>query len=307
VTQQQRYAIIGTGAVGGLYGAMLARGGHDVHFLLRSDYDHVSQYGLKIESHWGDFDLPQVHTHSSIDSIPACDVTILALKTTQNHLLKQLLPGPTRDGGVVLVLQNGLEIEADSAAVVGAERVLGGTCFLCSNKVGPGHIQHVDYGRIVFGNYVGDLSAVAKQICQDMVAAGIEAQTTDNLLQTRWRKLMWNIPFNGLTVAMDASANALVDEANATDLVEAIIREVQAAGIASGVEIPDAMIEKTIDSTRTMVPYDSSMRLDFLNQRPMEIEGIFGNPIRAAKRVGVDMPRVQMLYQQLKFIESKSK
>lgn len=300
------YAIIGTGALGGLYGAMLARAGHEVHFLLRSDYDYVAKHGLRIDSHWGDFRLSQVNAHASIETMPACDVTIVALKTTQNHLLEQLLPGPTGGGGVVLVLQNGLDIESDSAKIVGADRVLGGTCFLCSNKVGPGHIHHLDYGRIVFGNYNSPLTPIAIQICDEMVAAGIEASTTESLLQTRWRKLMWNIPFNGLSVALDASTKDLIENKHAVALIDAIIREVHAAGIASGIQISDSTIETTIDSTRTMVPYDSSMRIDFLKRRPMEIEAIFGNPIRAAKDVGVKMPRVEMLYQVLKFMEARN-
>ncbi len=301
---QQSYAIIGTGALGGLYGAMLARAGHQVHFLLHSDFDHVSKQGLKIESHLGDFELPSVNAHQSVETIPNCDVTIVALKSTQNHLLTTLLPKPTGDQGLVLVLQNGLDVEADSAAIVGPDRVLGGTCFLCSNKVGPGHIRHIDYGRIVFGNYAGPLSDAARRIGAELVAAGIDAQATDDLLQTRWRKLMWNIPFNGLSVVLDATTKYLVDQADAVCLVEKIIREVHQAAAACGVAIPESMIDKTIDSTRTMEPYDSSMRIDYLQRRPMEIEAIFGNPLRAAEKAGAAMPRVEMLYQQLKFIEA---
>ncbi len=155
--EKQRYAIIGSGALGGLYGGLLARSGFEVHFLLHSDYEHVSKHGLRIESPLGDFELPNVNAHATAASMPACDVTIVGLKTTRNRLLAELLPAPTRDGGTVLVLQNGLDVEADSVEVVGIDRVLGGCCFLCSNKVGPGHIRHLDYGRIVFGEYAVDL------------------------------------------------------------------------------------------------------------------------------------------------------
>jgi 2-dehydropantoate 2-reductase len=270
---------------------------------LHSDYAHVAQHGLRIDSHLGDFVLPTVNAHATVDTMPACDVTIVALKTTLNRLLPTLLPAPTRQGGVVLVLQNGLDIEADAAAVVGPERVLGGTCFLCSNKAGPGHIKHLDYGRIVFGNYVGPTSEMTKRIEHQLRAANIDARATDDLLQTRWRKLMWNIPFNGLSVALAASTKELMESQDAVNLIRAIIQEVHAAATAAGVSIDPSMIETTIDSTRTMVPYDSSMRIDYLNRRPLEIEAIFGNPLRAAARLGIAMPRVEMLYQQLKYLE----
>ena len=306
--EKQRYAIIGSGALGGLYGALLARSGFDVHFLLHSDYEHVREHGMRVESVLGDFALPQVHAHRTVDTMPPCDVTIVAIKTTRNELLADLLPSPTRGGGVVLVLQNGLDVEADSAAVVGAERVLGGCCFLCSNKVGPGHIRHLDYGRIVFGEYPeGAVTERAERIASEMVSAGIDAHTTDDLPMTRWRKLMWNIPFNGLSVVLDASTRELIDQVEASELAASVIREVHRAAGVCGVAIEDSVIEKTLEHTRKMVPYDSSMRLDFLHQRPMEVEAIFGNPLRAAMRHGGEMPRVEMLYRQLKFLDARNR
>lgn len=301
----RKYAIIGAGALGGLYGGMLARHGFEVHFLLNRDYDHVVANGLKVDSTWGNFHLDNVNAHASTATMPACDVTLVGLKTTNNHLLPELLAPPTRDDGLVLVLQNGLDVEADAAAIVGKDRVLGGCCFLCSNKVGPGHIHHLDFGRIVFGEYdpATPLDLRAESICRDMTDSGIDAQTTDNLLLARWRKLMWNIPFNGLSVALDATTKDLVDNADSLALCETIIAEVHSAAKACGVEIPTEMMEKTIDNTKKMVPYDSSMRLDFLNKRPMEIESIFGNPIRAARAAGAAMPQVEMLYRQLRFID----
>lgn len=305
----RRYAILGCGALGGLYGGMLARSGREVHFLLHSDYQHVVDRGLQIESPWGNFTLPEVNAHRSADTMPACDVTIVGLKTTNNHLLRELLPPPTRGGGIVLVLQNGLGVEDDSAAVVGADRVLGGCCFLCSNKIGPGHVRHLDFGRIVFGEYEQTESGVSQraiEICQELVAAGIDAEVTDDLRMARWRKLMWNITFNGLSVALDASTKELIDNPDSLALCESVVREVHAAADACGVKIPPSMMEKTIDNTRKMVPYDSSMRLDYIHRRPMELESIFGNPLRAAAACGASMPRVEMLYRQLRFINASN-
>ncbi|TWU32923.1 putative 2-dehydropantoate 2-reductase [Novipirellula artificiosorum] len=304
---KQRYAIIGAGALGGLYGAMLAKQGKEVHFLLHSDYDHVAANGLVVESVWGDFRLPKVHAHASPQTMPPCDITIVGLKTTQNHLLAELLPAPTRDGGVVLVLQNGLDVEQDTVAVVGEGRVFGGCCFLCSNKIGPGHIRHIDYGRIVFGQYGMTTEAMRRlglKIAEDFNAAGVDTKFSESLPVVRWRKLMWNIPFNGLSVVLDASTKQIIENKHACRLANQIIREVHAGAAACGVAVPEEAIEITLEHTRKMVPYDSSMRLDFRNQRPMEVEAIIGNPVRAAARIGYEMCRVEMLYQQLKSIDA---
>ncbi|KAA1262380.1 2-dehydropantoate 2-reductase [Rubripirellula obstinata] len=330
------YAIIGSGALGGLYGGMLANAGFEVHFLLHRDFEHVQENGFQVESHWGDFHLPAAsiadRIHASPETMPACDVTIIGLKTTNNHLLSTLLPAPTADGGVVLVLQNGLGIESDAAAVVNqignqsneASRVLTGCCFLCSNKIAPGHIRHLDQGRIVFGDWQDcdglqrseeskktsldrpkSISPIAKQIEADFHAAGIEAQTTDDMLLTRWRKLLWNIPFNGLSVILNASSKELIDDEDAARLARLLMLEVQRGAAACGVTIPDEMIEKTLEVTRTMVPYDSSMRLDYLANRPMEIESLFWAPVHAAANAGCEMPMTRALALQLGFLQRR--
>ena len=309
---------------------MLAKAGFDVHFLFHSDYDHVCKHGLKVESVWGDFHLPKVSAHASPETMPPCDVTLIGLKTTKNHLLKKLLPAPTSGGGVVLTLQNGLGIESDAASalqpsgdVSNAARVLSGCCFLCSNKVGPGHLRHLDQGQIVFGDWQQtddasrpkSISPIAKAIESDLGAAGIAAKTTDDMLLTRWRKLLWNIPFNGLSVVLNASSKELIDHPSTERLARQIMLEIQAGASVCGVSIPDAMIEKTIQVTKEMVPYDSSMRLDYLNGRAMEIEALFRSPLRRVAKTGLNadvqtgsvMPTVAAIEQQLSFLEATNR
>ena len=343
-----RYAIIGSGAVGGLYGGLLAHHGQDVHFLLHSDFEHVKQHGLRIDSVCGDFVLDSPNVYRDVNDMPRCDVVIVAMKSTNNHLLENLLPPVLANDGVVLTLQNGLDVEADCVSVlknrngldgdgsIGNE-ILGGCCFLCSNKVGPGHVHHLDYGRIVFGRYefpgAPATRGVGDQILADMEASGIDAKWADDLAAARWRKLMWNIPFNGLSVALDASTHEIIQCPSSRALAKTIVREVHRGAASCGVSIDPSAINKTIEHTETMVPYDSSMRLDFLNGREMEIVAIFSNPLRAVEEattsedksspgnaVGFDsairsdavlpdcrqiMPSVSMLCQQLQFLDSR--
>ncbi|MCM2370461.1 putative 2-dehydropantoate 2-reductase [Aporhodopirellula aestuarii] len=317
-----RYAVVGSGAVGGLYGGMLSRGGQDVHFLLRSDFDHVAQHGLRIDSVNGDFVLPKPNIYRRAQDMPCCDVVIVALKSTNNAMLADTLPHLVGEGGVVLTLQNGLDVEADSVAAVPGHGVLGGCCFLCSNKVGPGHIHHLDYGRIVFGGYEfagrpEEIRDIGQRIVAEMTAAGIDVQWTDDLAAARWRKLMWNVPFNGLSVVLNASTDAIIGCLASRGLADRIIREVYQGAALCGVSIEESAIEKTMRHTETMVPYDSSMRLDYLHGRPMEVEAIFGSPLRAvaerltqlaaetSEKLPHPMPSVRMLCEQLQFLDSR--
>ncbi|HKL21244.1 MAG TPA: 2-dehydropantoate 2-reductase N-terminal domain-containing protein, partial [Tichowtungia sp.] len=138
MNEWKNIAVIGTGGIGGYYGGLLQRAGNEVHFLLHSDVEHVREHGLRIDSKNGDFTLPQVNAYHDAADMPKCDLVIVALKTTANHLLKDALPRVAKKDGTVLILQNGLGPDDDVAAIVGPERVVGGLCFICSSKPGPG-------------------------------------------------------------------------------------------------------------------------------------------------------------------------
>jgi 2-dehydropantoate 2-reductase len=304
-----KYAVVGTGALGGFYGGLLARAGSDVHFLMRSDVDHVRKHGLQVDSKNGDFHVDQINAYARVEDMPQCDCVILALKSTQNHLLPSLLPPLMHDQSMVLVLQNGLHVEQATREVVGPGRVAGGCCFLCSNKVGPGHIRHIDYGRILMGPYRGlddsepgpDMTRL-QEIQSEFVAAKIECDTTESLTVARWRKLMWNIPFNGLSVILNSSTDKIMAHPDSRALAERIIREVRQTAVDCGHAIETEFVQYMMDHTDEMVPYDSSMRLDFLAGRPIEVESIYGNALRAAQRSRVSSPIMLTMYQQLKFL-----
>ncbi len=304
------YAILGTGALGGFYGGLLAKAGCDVHFLMRSDAEHVRQHGLRVDSVNGDFLLPNAKAYASVAEMPACDYVIIALKSTQNASLSSLLPPLLHSNSYAIVLQNGLHVEAKSEEIAGKGRVLGGCCFLCSNKVGPGHIRHLDYGNILLGSYQGQdgnspivPASVINEIVNDFLKATIPIEATDNLQRSRWKKLMWNIPFNGLSVILNASTDVIMNHPASRQLAEEIMRDVRQAALACGETIPEEHIAHLIEHTEHMVPYDSSMRLDFLAGRPMEIEAIFSNPIRASHAAGYAAPFIEVLQKQLLFLD----
>ncbi|NJL37596.1 MAG: putative 2-dehydropantoate 2-reductase [Leptolyngbyaceae cyanobacterium RM2_2_4] len=306
------YAILGTGALGGFYGARLQQAGAEVHFLLRSDYQHVRQHGLTIDSVQGNFKLPQVHAYASVEQMPPCDVIVVALKTTQNYLLPQLLPPLVSETSTVLVLQNGLGVEAEAAQIVGAEKVIGGLCFLCSNKIAPGHIHHLDYGAIALGHYSDDnqpcgITRQMSEIADDFRRANVSIDLKDDLFLARWQKLVWNIPFNGLSVVLNATTEEMMTNPAVQKLAEQIMREVQMAAEAYGRSLPDSYIQKMLDHTAKMKPYRTSMKIDYDERRPLEIEAIFGKPLNLAQQAGAQIPRIEMLYQQLQFLDKQNR
>jgi len=317
------YAIIGTGAIGGYYGGRLQRAGCEVHFLLRSDYQHVCKSGLRVDSIDGDFVLPQVKAYNSPADMPPVDVAIVALKTTHNHHLQELLPS-IKPGGAILSLQNGFGVE-DAIFQQLKERdfsvpdILGGLCFICSNKVGPGHFRHLDYGKVLLGAHAADSQFCApttlmKAIESDFLKAGVPFDMTDDLPMARWQKLVWNVPYNGLSVVLNATTEEMMADAGVRSLILTLMEEVVAIANAWGQNaspntlrsLPPDVISKMLMQTEDMPPYRTSMKIDYDENRPLEIETILKSPINAAQALSVPAPAMTTLYRQLAFLNKRS-
>ncbi len=306
-TEPLRFAILGAGALGGYYGARLHHAGSDVHFVLRGDLEAAQSKGLRVESVYGDFSIALPQVHGSLDSLPPCDVLALCAKTTGNaDFLAMDLQKVLKPGGAILVLQNGMGAEEDFAERFPRARVFGGMCFLCANRVGPAHIRHLDYGDIQLASLPGASESdrqMLERIAQAFQQAGIRTPMGLDLGTARWKKLVWNIPFNGLSVLLQSGTDTLVAQESSLALVRALMEEVVAAAAACGNPLPAGIVENQIESTRRMTPYLPSMRLDWDAHRPMELAAIYGRPLERALAHGLEMPRTRMLRDALAFLE----
>ena len=304
--QIMKYAIIGTGAIGGFYGARLDKAGFEVHFLLHTDYQYVVDHGLTIDSCDGNFTLPSPKVYDSTSEMPQCDVVIVALKTTQNHLLSSLLPPLLKPDTIILLIQNGIGVEADVQQLFPSQPIAAGMAFICSAKAGPGHINHQFYGNINIGNYSCHNPQRYGQMLADFRAAGIGAADVE-YLEARWKKAVWNMPFNGMTVALNTTTNRLLSCESTHRLIYDQMLEVIGAAQALGVKNLDTRFaDKMIANTIKMPPYSPSMKLDFDFHRPMEINYLYTRPIAEARAAGFAMPKLEMLEAELKFITLSS-
>ena len=304
--QIMKYAIIGTGAIGGFYGARLDKAGFEVHFLLHTDYQYVVDHGLTIDSCDGNFTLPSPKVYDSTSNMPQCDVVIVALKTTQNHLLPSLLPPLLKPDTIILLIQNGIGVEADVQQLFPSQPIAAGMAFICSAKAGPGHINHQFYGNINIGNYSCHNPQRYGQMLADFRAAGIGAADVE-YLEARWKKAVWNMPFNGMTVALNTTTNRLLSCESTHRLIYDQMLEVIGAAQALGVKNLDTRFaDKMIANTIKMPPYSPSMKLDFDFHRPMEINYLYTRPIAEARAAGFAMPKLEMLEAELQFITLSS-
>jgi 2-dehydropantoate 2-reductase len=297
-------AIIGTGAIGGYFGARLAHAGHTVHFLAHTEYDYIRQHGLRVESYLGDFSLAQPLVYDDIAALPPCDLVCVTTKTTSNEFLLPRLGPALRPGSALLLMQNGFGIEPTLAALYPEARIFAGLCFICSFRDGPGRVRHTAYGRVSLAALEPDPAGLAA-LAQVFEGAGVEAETLGDVLTARLRKLVWNLPFNGLSVALDCTTEELGSDPAALALVRGLMGEVVGAAAAAGIAIEPEFVEARVETTQSMGPYEPSMRLDYLARRPMEIEAMYGNVIRFARERGYEMTRAQMLAQELAFLQGR--
>ena len=298
------YSIIGTGAIGGYYGGRLMKAGRQVRFLLHSDYAYVKEHGLQIDSCDGSFHLDDVDAYDNTQNMPESDVVVVCLKSTNNHLLKQLLTPIVRENTIVVMIQNGIGIEEDLQKQFPSLNIVAGLAFICSGKVGPGHVSHQCYGSINLGNFSCP-DELFKTLLSDMQQAGIEAAEVP-YAEARWKKAVWNMPFNGMTVALNTSTDKLLKHPATRQLIYDQMMEVIGAAHALGVTgIDSSFADKMMVTTDAMVPYSPSMKLDFDFHRPMEIEYLYLRPIREAAKVGYNMPKLSMLAAHLQFIQDE--
>ena len=305
-----RVAIVGAGALGLYYGAMLQRSGIDVHFLLRRDFDAITRHGLQIHSVDGDFLLDRVKGYRSPEAIGAVDLVLVGLKTFANGYMADLVRPLLDAETAILTLQNGLGNEDLLAETFGQQRVLGGIAFLCSNRGEPGCVHHLGEGRIRLGEFSGGLSSRSERLAAVFNDAGVPCDAVADLCRARWEKLVWNIPFNGLSALLNKNVTELLAFPPTRELVRELMLEVIAGGNAQGLSQTingPQFSDQLIDFSDRMDHYRPSMQIDRAEGRPLELEAIFAIPLQRAAAQGVVMSRVEMLYQLLLSGEARDK
>uniref|UniRef100_A0A832A2B2 2-dehydropantoate 2-reductase n=1 Tax=Desulfacinum infernum TaxID=35837 RepID=A0A832A2B2_9BACT len=290
--------VVGTGAIGGYYGGRLAQAGARVSVVARSDYEVVAEEGIRIESPAGDFHFRPhrvVQTAAAFGGFP--DVLLVGLKVLKEIRTADLIRDAVGPTTAVLLIQNGVDIEGPVADAFPKNEILSGLAFICVHRTAPGKVLHQDYGRLVLGRYPGGPSETAQRLAEMFRRAGVPCEVTEDVVTARWQKLVWNAPFNPMSVLCGgASTQDMLGHEETTRLVRAVMEEVCAVAAATGHPLPTDVVDRMIADTRTMTPYKTSMLLDFEAGRPMEVEAIVGNAVRIARSHHVPVPHMETLY-----------
>ncbi|MGQ9750349.1 2-dehydropantoate 2-reductase [Desulfosoma sp.] len=300
--------VVGAGAIGGYYGGRLAQAGARVSVVARSDYSVVVREGIRIESPAGDFHFrPDRVLHKAEDLGRYPDVILVGLKVLKHIRPAELLRAAVGPKTALLLIQNGVDVERPVAEAFPDNEILSGLAFICVHRTSPGCVLHQDYGRLVLGRYPEGTSSRAEKLAEMFRRAGVPCEVTPNVVTARWHKLVWNAPFNPMSVLCGgANTSEMLGHDETARLVRAVMEEVCAVASAAGHALPDDVVERMITDTRKMTPYKTSMLLDYEAGRPMEVEAILGNAVRIARRLGVHVPRMETLYALMCGLSQKS-
>lgn len=295
----EKITIVGSGAAGGYYGALLARAGSQVRFLARRDLDVLRTRGLAIRGAGGDFDTGPLQAHASASDIGLSDLVIVALKTTDNDQLPRLIAPLLHSGTTILTVQNGLGSD-EFLARYGAQRVVGAICFVNVARRSPGEIQCNAAGNVTLGEFAGPATVRTRELSALLTRAAVQTSVTEGLAEARWRKLVWNVPFNGLAVAAGGvGVDEILGNERLAARARAIMLEVAAAAGRYGHFIPDGYVDLQLGITSTFGPYKPASVADFKAGQDIEIPAIWGEPLWRGEAAGLAMPELSFLHREL--------
>ena len=304
---KSRILVVGTGAIGGFYGGKLAQAGASVSTLCRSDYEVVKSKGITVTSILGDFHFtPEKVIRDLGEYGPLSDYILVGLKVLPEIDTAEIIKEVVGPETAIVLLQNGVEIEEPVAQAYPDNEIISGLAFICATRTSPGHIDHTDFGRVVIGRYPAGTSVKAEKLARLFNEAGLKCEMTEDAVTARWRKLVWNAPFNPISVlGGGADTKTMMENPESLELARKVMEEVCRIAEAAGHPLPEEVVQQNIDGTRAMAPYKSSMLVDFEAGRPMEVEAILGNGLRVARRHGVSTPYMESLYGLLKLVDEK--
>jgi 2-dehydropantoate 2-reductase len=301
-----KFAILGSGAVGGYFGAKLARAGHDVTFIARGAHlAAIRERGLQVKSPMlGDFTVT-APAEDDTSRVGPVDVVIVAVKAYDNATALPMVPPLVGPGTTVLTVQNGVDSASELAAIVGEAAVVGGTAYIATALAAPGLIEQTgSHRKIAFGEVFGELprmSGRVRAIHEALAGADIQSDAVADGRIPIWEKFIFLASLAGFTGATRLPIGPVwADPFIRAQYLEGS-REVERVARAEGVNVAADRIDQ-ISAYLAGIPgtMRSSLLIDLSQGKRIEVEALLGSVVRRAARAGVPVPIISTLYAVLK-------
>lgn len=299
-----RFGLVGPGAIGLYYGGLLAQAGVGLHVLARSDFEVLEASGIcmrmldpQTDTLMCEAVVKPEQVAQTAGEIGLMDCVVIAAKSTVNGDLVESLKSLVEPGRtVILTLQNGMGNSEFFAEHFPDNPILVGLCFVCVNRTGAGVVENYLPGRVEFGSLEDRWPELVESVARLFELGGSRATVSENLDAALWRKLCWNVPFNGLAIAEGGlTTDLILADRGLRMRARLLMEEVRAAAAKAGHRISDRFIEGQFEVTETMGAYRPSSLIDFLDGRPVEVDAIWGEPLRRGEVLNVEMPELRKL------------
>ena len=303
-------AVVGANAVGCYYGVRLAEAGYDVRFLVRHGFETVREQGMRITSHLGDFHLESptlVRNAEELAALGTVDWLLVALESYDLDQLARLATPLLAEGTRILAIVNGIGIEEEVAEQLHRYGIFGGLGFIGVGQPQPGRIAHREFGALDIGHYGDDAQAV-EDACALWAPTVVAARPAECLVRSRWEKMIWDVPFNGISVAAGGATSGFILETPALsafarrvmDEIGAIANaDLKNRGLAPFADVNE-LCERAMRLMGTTENYIPPAGVDFVRQQPLEVESLFSRPAQRAAELGVEAPLTAFLAALLK-------
>lgn len=298
--------VVGAGGVGAYFGGRLALGGAEVSVVVRGDYEAVRECGYEISSDAGDFRFrPHLVLENAAEYPDTADYVILTTKVLpaidRVALLRPAIRSPRT---TIVLIQNGIDIEEEIRTAFPENELVSVIAYIGASRPAPGKVRHQGSAMLQAGVYPRGISPVLKRLAEAFSVSGVKFEMVEDIVFTRWNKLLWNLPYNPVSVLAGGADTSLMSrpgelEKLCADLMSEVIRVANAAGVG----LTEDLAEKQREFTRNFPPYKTSMLQDFEAGRALEVEAILGNTLRVARKHGVDVPRIECCYALLKSVD----
>ncbi len=301
-----KITIIGAGAMGCLFGALLTEQENDVQLIdvRKEQIDTLNEQGLTILRE-GEKRVVQVRATTDLTEISETELAIIFVKHAQTAAAAQVAACLLGQKGYALTLQNGMGNAEIIADILGENRVLCGTTAQGAMALGPGKIQHSGVGDTIIGTWGLGKDTLLTQLADIFSSADISSRAVDDIEPVLWKKLCVNVGINALTALTGLRNGQLLDQEATRLLMQDLIAEVMEVAKAYSIDLSVDMLEYVEQVARATGSNRSSMGQDVDSQRPTEIEAINGYIVRKAQKQGIAVPVNQTLMRLVQTVQEQ--
>lgn len=289
-----KIAMMGSGGVGGYFGARLAAAGHHVSFIARGAHlDAMRRDGLKvISAGCGDVTVKPVHATDDPGTVGVPDVIVIAVKLWDTEAAGRAVLPMIGPGTLVISLQNGIEAEELLAPIVGADHLAGAAAFIASAITAPGVIKHIGtIQRMVIGELGGGLTPRVTGLAEACREAGIDAEASGDITRILWEKFVFLCGLSGTTTMLEKTAGPIREDPTSRRLLADIMAEVALVARAKGIALPADFVEDRLEFFDGLpAEMTSSTHHDLDRGNRLEIPWLAGAVVRMGDELGLEVP-----------------